>query len=108
LRAHLAAAHVTQGEYAESLGWRRGRLSRVLVGQVWVPLLDLEEILDSFDESIATISFDVLPHDQRWGARKLIVAGWLRSQLHALDHDREDESTRLLYRWWNEYRQHQE
>lgn len=103
LRNHLARVHLTQGEYAEAIGWLRGRLSRVLVGLVWIPLLDLEELLETIGESIASVSFDSLPPSRQAGVMKLATAAYLRSQSYVLVETEDEEFRVLMERLRNAY-----
>lgn len=103
LRAHLARVHLTQGEYAEKIGWLRGRLSRVLVGLVWIPLLDLEELLETFGESIASVSFDSLSPGRQAGIIKAMTAAYLRSQSYVLVETDEEEFRVLMNRLRDAY-----
>ena len=84
-RAFLSSRQQTQGQLAERLGWRRERLSRVLLGQVWATLTDLEEILGACETDIAGITFASLPPSDRFDPMKQIVAGYLRDQLRKIE-----------------------
>ena len=92
---HVAALHVrmflraeeqTQGQLATVLGWRRERLSRLLRGQAWSTLVDLEHLLDACRASVASVSWASTPADQKSVPAHRIIAAYLRDQLQQLDH----------------------
>lgn len=85
VRAFLLAEDRTQGSLAEALGWRRERLSRVLGGQVWVTLSDLEQILQACRSSVAGVSWASTPVSDRATPARQVVASFLREQLQALE-----------------------
>jgi hypothetical protein len=85
VRMFLRAEERTQGWLACTVQWRRERVSRVLGGQVWVSLADLEEMLGACGTSVAGVSWMSAHVDDRATPARQIVATFLREQLHRLD-----------------------
>lgn len=87
VRVFLGAEEQALGWLAQTLGWRRERLSRVLGGQVWVALADLEQLLRACRSSVVGVSWMSARVEDRATPARQIVAGYLRDQLHQLDPD---------------------
>ncbi|KQQ65322.1 hypothetical protein [Microbacterium sp. Leaf320] len=85
VRAFLFSEERSHGSLAEALGWRRERLSRVLGGQVWVTLADLEQVLRECQSSVAGVSWSNTAAQDREAPARQIVALYLREQLQTLE-----------------------
>lgn len=85
VRAFLLSEDRSHGSLAQALGWRRERLSRVLGGQVWVTLADLEQVLRECQSSVAGVSWSNTAVQDREAPARQIVASFLREQLQALE-----------------------
>lgn len=85
VRATLLSEDRSHGSLAKALGWRRERLSRVLGGQVWVTLADLEHVLRECQSSVAGVSWSNTAVQDREAPARQIVASFLREQLQTLE-----------------------
>ena len=81
VKAHLRATKTTQGALAETVGLPRSKVNRLLSGQDWARLYELERLMGAVGETMASVMWAVSGADRQPQAVRNIIAAYLHEQL---------------------------
>lgn len=85
VRKHLRARKLNYDDFADIVGWRRDRVARMLIGQIWGSVVDLEELAGACGETLVVMELRAISPEERAVAMNGVITAYLKAEIKRLE-----------------------